>query len=123
MLSDVVGCDDTALSDRAAKIQDPHDTNSTKKASHFLMKHHTNEIKTKTTQEIVSEMEATKEMANLQLLPDRLAAADAMVNSLQKALRAMNNPDTLKFMSSVKSPMALNTVLLRQMYTKLVARK
>ncbi|KAL7993794.1 hypothetical protein Plhal703r1_c61g0165691 [Plasmopara halstedii] len=65
-------------------------------------------------QEIVSKMEAAEETANLKSLPDCLAAADAMVDSLHKALRTTNNPDTLTFISSVKAPMALNSVLLRQ---------
>ncbi|KAL8020186.1 hypothetical protein Plhal710r2_c014g0065141 [Plasmopara halstedii] len=52
---------------------------------------------------------------NLQLLPDRLAAADAKVDVLHKVLRTTNNPETLTFMSSVKALMAFNTVLLGQM--------
>ncbi|KAL8004623.1 hypothetical protein Plhal703r1_c09g0046701 [Plasmopara halstedii] len=66
-------------------------------------------------QEIVSEMEAAEETTNLQLSPDRLAALDAMVDGLHKALRTTNNLDTLTFMSSVKAPMAINTALQRQM--------
>lgn len=63
--------------------------------------------------EIVSKMEAAEETSVLQLLPDRLAAADTMVDSLCKSLRTTNNPNTLGFMGSDKTPMAFDAVLLR----------
>lgn len=100
------------------KVQAPRNLTDSKEASHFLTKHHTRVVKTKEPtpiQEIVSEMEATEQTADLQLLPDRLAAADTMVSGLRKSLRTTNNPDTLTFMGSVKAPMAFNTALLREM--------
>lgn len=58
-------------------------------------------------------MEAAEETSVLQLLPDRLAAADTMVDSLCKSLRTTNNPNTLGFMGSDKTLMAFDAELLR----------
>lgn len=60
-------------------------------------------------------MKSVEETADLQLLPDRLAAADAMVEGLQKSMRTSYNPDSLTFMGSVRAPLAFNTALLREM--------
>lgn len=100
------------------KAQAPSNLTASKEASHFLAKHHTTVVKIKEPtpiQEIVIEMEAAKDTADLQLLPDRLAAADAIFGGPRKSLRMTNNPNTLTFMGSVKASMEFNAAILREL--------
>ncbi|DAZ99011.1 TPA: hypothetical protein N0F65_011266, partial [Lagenidium giganteum] len=99
-------------------VRVPEMARKTKAARHFLTKRHNTVVKTQDAlsfQEILDAFEAAEDTTRLQLSQEQLQAADACVPQALTTLETCANPDVVVFYTSVKSPLATQTALMRLM--------